>query len=91
MSDNFTTESRKEWHSPDRAPTDAQLTLGCLQRIANATELMARRYSELLAERDRYQRWYEQEHESAKRMARRITSLKGAVTLAKRRAAKGVA
>lgn len=40
---NYAEESRKIWYCTDRdTPTHEQLQLGCLQRIATATEKMCR-------------------------------------------------
>jgi uncharacterized protein YukE len=64
-----------------------QLTLGCLQRIATATELsckdrerLERDYRYMRGERDRYR-------QEAEQMARRIAALKGQITKLKRQGA----
>ena len=57
---------------------------GCLMRIADATELMAKNHAQLISERDRYERWYRQEKDSAKALRRTIAGLKGAITRLKK-------
>lgn len=52
--------SRTQWtiDTPDANPYpgDENIKLGCLQRIAAATELMANNHQQLVDERDRYKR-----------------------------------
>jgi hypothetical protein len=76
-------EMSKETHFVDRS-LDA-VKAGSLQRIANATELMAKNYSNLIDERDRYKRWYEDAHLREDSANRRIVALKGVITRIKNR------
>jgi hypothetical protein len=81
MSESFKKESRKDWVAADGAkPDNEQLRLGCLQRIADATEKMAESYDRMRDSRD----WYKSLHESARKredkLERRIRSLKGVIT-----------
>lgn len=48
-------ESKKEWTTVpiDGTPTHEQIKIGCLQRIADATEKMAIRYTAMQDENDR--------------------------------------
>lgn len=47
MSDDFVAHSRKSWREMQAGgPTDTQIAVGCLQRIADATEKMADRWAE---------------------------------------------
>jgi hypothetical protein len=51
--------SRRDWGAAvpgDKNPDTDAIKLGCLLRIADAAELMAKNYGELIAERDRYER-----------------------------------
>ena len=58
----YRAESRKEWYSAENdAPTCNQVNTGSLQRIADAVEVMARRYNDLIAERDKFERSYRAE------------------------------
>ncbi len=56
-SDVFTEESKKGWiTNTGGSPTDTQLILGCLQRIANSLEVIQENYSVLLNDVDLYKR-----------------------------------
>jgi hypothetical protein len=80
MSDSFIKESRKHWVAQGATPSTEQLGLGCLQRIADATELMAKRYSDLVSERDSAVRnlgYYREEND---RLQRKLSALRGVVT-----------
>lgn len=70
-------DSKKDWLS---ASTPDHFKVGCLQRIANAVEVMSVRYTDLIDERDRYKRWYEEERARNKKLRYRITGLRGAIT-----------
>jgi hypothetical protein len=85
MSKTYREESRKDWYREEGLPTTDQLKLGCLQRIADATETMARRYSDLLYERDDYKKRYEGAclHNDASN--RRIAALRGVITKLKKK------
>ena len=85
MSESFRKESRRDWStSGGAAPTLEWLQFGAIQRIADATELMARRHQELVDERDRYKRWYDTEHSEARRLARSNNALRGQITKLKK-------
>ena len=78
---NLREASRKEWTSRD---TGEDITQGCLQRIADATEKMAANHDSLVNERDRYKQWYEEEWKSVQRMARQIAAYRGIVRKVKK-------
>lgn len=85
MSDqSFREQSRNNFQPVVGPPTNDQIKVGCLQRIADATELMAKNYIFMQNELDRYKRWYEQERKSGERMARRIAALQGVITKKKK-------
>ena len=42
MSETFRIESGKDWHKVDIQPSNDDLKIGCLQRIADACELMVK-------------------------------------------------
>ncbi len=63
---------------------EMQVRVGCMQRIADATELMAKRYAELIGERDHYKKAYEMTVAGNLVWARRYYALKGVVTKLKR-------
>lgn len=74
--------SRREW---DCNQTLEQINCGSLQRIAEATELMAKNWALLVADRDRYKGYFEREKSACERLVRRVNALRGAVTKAKKR------
>jgi hypothetical protein len=74
---NTREDSRKNW---DSAGTREDINSGSLQRIADATELIAQRYSELIADVERYKRWYAEEKQRRESRDNQIRSLKGVIT-----------
>jgi hypothetical protein len=76
----FQEVSRQNYHTSAAHATHQEIQTGSLQRIADATELMAKRYVEVLADRDNYKRWYEQEKASSKRLVAQVNALKGVIT-----------
>lgn len=56
------------------------VNMACLQRIAAATELMAKNHAILLDERDRYFRWYKEEQSKKEALERSNRSLRGTIT-----------
>lgn len=90
MSDTYRKNSRKEWSRPDEKIYDEDLKIGCLQRIADATELMARRHQELLDEKNdaiNSRDYWRALHDEIERSNR---SLRGQITKLKRKAAVSV-
>ncbi len=80
--------SRTEWSSrPDSVstPSDDRLKIGCLQRIADAAELMAKSHATLVAERDRYKRWYEEADARCAKRNLSIAALRGVITKLKKK------
>ena len=74
--------SKRNWTSCDSAE---QINMGSLQRIADACELMAKRYSTVIEERDRYFRWYESERKCSKRLSNSNSALRGVITKVRNR------
>jgi hypothetical protein len=78
---SYVEQSRTEWMPSDGGQASReQLSLGCLQRIATATELMARNHADLIRERDNYKRWYEGEQEQRLKLLVREAHLRGWIT-----------
>lgn len=75
-------ESKKDWTS---AGNLEHINAGSLQRIADATEKMARNFTSLQEDLDLYKRWYEQEKARVKVRDNQIRGLKGALTKANRK------
>uniref|UniRef100_UPI0039EDFC98 hypothetical protein n=1 Tax=Bordetella sputigena TaxID=1416810 RepID=UPI0039EDFC98 len=71
--------SKQNFTSQDGNTLQA-INAGSLQRIADATERMAQRHTELIRERDNYQRWYQQEEQAHARTSRRLRAARGTVT-----------
>ncbi len=69
--------SRQDWQGNN---TLADINAGSLQRIADACELMAKNYKQLVDERDRYKLWYENNVAENRRMVRTIGALRGVIT-----------
>lgn len=87
MSNSFKDQSRVSWQPvEDRQVTNEEINTGCLQRIADATEAMAKNHIKLQYDLDQYKRWYEQERKSNGHMARRIAALQGVITKLKKKA-----
>lgn len=78
MTDSFRQSSRLDWvHQQSGPPSAEQIACGALQRIADATELMAKNYTQLQRERDNYERWYRAAKAEGERMGRSIAALRG--------------
>jgi hypothetical protein len=88
---NLRDESRKQYTvsvlTDSDGLTDSQLQTGALLRIADATEKMAQRHTELIDERDRYKRWYNEQFQSIGKRDKTIASLRGQITKLKKRLA----
>ncbi len=83
--------SRGNYTTNGETPTWQEVRDGALLRIADATEKMAQRHTDLIAERDRLQRYYREESERRAKAERRTAALQGVITkMKKARAAKPV-
>lgn len=78
----FRDTSRKDWKSDD---TIEHINAGSLQRIAAATEEMAKSFLALQGELSGYKQWYEEERDSRRRLTRTVTALRGVITRMKRK------
>lgn len=80
---NWMDVSRILWQvkgEPDTTNTREKVQLGCLQRIAQATEKMALNYAALVSDRDLYKRWYEEERSKKHRLELQNRALRGQIT-----------
>jgi len=80
---------KKELKELSRSTFDASNTLeainaGSLQRIADATEVMSQNYNALIADRDRFKKWYYEEREENDGLRKTIGSLRGWITRLKK-------
>ena len=80
---NCRDQSRLNWATSPR-PSLNELELGCLQRIAAATEAMANNHVRLIRERDNYEAACEAQAEEIELQQRRIAALRGVITKLKR-------
>lgn len=74
---NFRDLSRMSWTGDEAV---AHINAGSLQRIADATELMARRHLELIRERDDYERRYKAAIERERALERKLSAARGQIT-----------
>ena len=75
-------QSKKDWESRD---TSEDLQLGCLQRIADATEKMASNYQRMENDLAMYKRWYKEKCETVNNRDRSISNLSGQITKLKKK------
>lgn len=78
--------SRIAYEASDDRPPHETIQTGALQRIADAIEAMASNYIQLQKGKELYERWYKNESEENRRLARRISALQGVITRMKRKA-----
>lgn len=60
-----------------RYPGDDKMKLGCLQRIANATEAMSQNYVRMENDLAMYKRWYAENKATIERIVRSNNALRG--------------
>jgi len=63
------------------------IKVGSLLRIADAAEKMAQRHTELMRDRDMYERWYKEGSAEVKLLRRQLSAAKGQITKLKRQIA----
>lgn len=80
---NLTDASKKPWNASDQ-PTLEHIQCGSLQRIAAAAELMAKRHTELIEQRDYFQRIATERAEVIADRDRTISALRGVITKMKK-------
>lgn len=84
---SYRAESRKNYGSSDDPLSLPQLQAGCLMRIADATEKMAQRHTELISSRDYFEGAYRRESEFRRIAERSNAALRGQVTKLRKRLA----
>jgi len=72
--------SRNNYNHSGDNPDREELKIGALLRIADATEVMSKNYSDLIRERDRYKKWYQNQREKNERLEKTIAGQKGWIT-----------
>lgn len=83
---SYREESRKNWgkDSSNGNLTLEQINTGCLLRIADAVELMAKRHKELIDSNEYLQRRHREMNAEIERLKRQRAALRGAITRLKR-------
>lgn len=84
---NLREATKVNWHLNQETgnyPGDTNIQLGCLMRIADATEKMALNYVQMERELEWYSKKYEQQRIELDLMARKIAGLKGQITRMKK-------
>lgn len=76
--------SKQNWTTNNTQATESEINLGSLQRIADATEVMAGNFIALQNDRDLYRRWYNEQRQNTEKLYNRIRSLKGHITRLKK-------
>jgi hypothetical protein len=66
-------------------PTHSDIQSGCLQRIAAATELMAKDHARLVDDCNRYKQLFENISNRNHTLRRRVAALKGQITKLRKR------
>ena len=65
-------------------PNREDIQLGCLLRIADATEAMAKRHTELISQRDYFERLARDRADTIETLRRQRAALRGSITRMKR-------
>ena len=71
--------SKRNFSSLNGSTLEA-ISTGSLQRIADATELMAKNFIALQNDRDMYKRWYYEGNAKNTKLCKQISALKGVIT-----------
>ena len=80
----YKNQSKRSWWCTG-TPNHDQLKLGCLQRIADAIELMAQNYQSLIGQRNTYENWYKEERNKRLHQERCNAALRGVITKMKKK------
>lgn len=86
MSETLRDLSKRTWTSSNN--TLESINAGSLQRIADATERMAKRHTELISERDDYERRYKAATAREQRLERQLAASRGQITKLRKAALK---
>lgn len=86
MSETLRGHSKKTWAAGDN--TLASINAGSLQRIADATEKMAQRHTDLIREREWYERAYKDSVRNQEAVKRQLSAAKGQITKLRKAASK---
>lgn len=82
---NYREESKGQWGQDTDALTIEQLTMGCMLRIADAVELMAKNHTDLVKKLEHEKRMSEACRTRREGAERRASALRGVITKLKKR------
>lgn len=95
MGSNIREKSKENFRIGGLVPTENELKVGALQRIADATEkmaessqAMAKNYNDLLRERNMFKDWYRDEQNKVEKLKRSNAALRGVITRLKNKGAR---
>jgi hypothetical protein len=80
MSNETVKQASRRDFTPSDSLTWEMLQTGSLQRIADATEAMAKNHIQLQQERERYKRWYDDERYERAKLEKSNAALRGQIT-----------
>lgn len=80
----FKEQSKREWFTTQPVTND-DIQTGCLMRIADATELMAKNYVQMQNEMNNYKRWFKEEQEISQHLRKSNAALRGVINKMKKR------
>lgn len=80
MTKPYREESKAQYFGSNSLPTEEQLKVGCLQRIADATEVMAKNHQKLLDDNQRLLASVNYMRDERDRARRSIIAAKGQIT-----------
>lgn len=81
---NLRESSKREFGVEEGNGTYRDIEVGSLQRIADACELMAKSYAQLIKDRDMYERWYRDERKKTDHLRAVNNGIRGYVAKLKR-------
>jgi IS1 family transposase len=87
MIKTFKSESRLDWgrETQGGTPTNEEIQFGAILRIADATEAMAKNYTDLQNQLARYKQYWSDERKATERLKRSNASLRGHIARIKRK------
>lgn len=83
----FKDQSRGNWHNEKNqtSATFEQINTGSLQRIADATEAIAKYHVKLIKDRDMYEKLYKEYFSFYQKECKRTAALRGVITKLKKK------
>lgn len=82
---NYREASKQNWTNVAGNDTIERINAGSLQRIADATEVMAKSYNDLIADRNWYKEKYNEKNARIDQLNNSIRSYRGTITKLKKK------